>query len=275
MEHIDKQTLKNASFIMAGGACLMMLFAHLFYLPEGYNTEPMIPGLSDMAMLCFPTLALWMGIVLRYRFKAPKVWLAVVLICIAVAALYGYRHTSLNWRWEYRRLLCVPFIVIGYLFPPRVFSAMKEKRGWDSLVMMLVTVFCYTALSVVKYRVIWGDGRIEYPDMIQLLQWLLVNAEPLMALIATYFIVQFCFSGIGLQIGENSWFKAVVGWSAAFCFIASIVYLSSAGFYRFTYLNSWLQMLLQPGLIYLIIIARRISRRRRGELMTWAEVFTI
>ena len=89
--------------------------------------------------------------------------------------------------------------------------------------MILLSVFCYTAQTTVKNRLLWGAVIPEHPDMEIMMETILVNAEPLMVIITTYFVAQFAFSEVGQMLGSQVWFRGIV---AVPCLYAFFGYLS-------------------------------------------------
>ena len=64
-----------------------------------------------------------------------------------------------------------------------------------------------------------------HEDMQQMLADILVVAEPLMAIIVAYFVVQFSFSRIAQNLGSRSWFIGVVAVPCIYTFIVSVLRL--------------------------------------------------
>ena len=56
-----------------------------------------------------------------------------------------------------------------------------------------------------------------------MMETILVNAEPLMVIVATYFVAQFAFSEVGQKLGSLVWFRRIV---AVPCIYVFLGYLS-------------------------------------------------
>lgn len=101
--------------------------------------------------------------------------------------------------------------------------------------MILLSVFCYTALTTAKNRLLWGAVIPEHPDMEIMMETILINAEPLMVIITTYFVAQFAFSEVGQMLGSQVWFRGIV---AVPCLYAFFGYLSRLITHRMFFLQS-------------------------------------
>ena len=175
---------------MAGFSCLALFLSSLFWRMGDFG-HSLIPGFSYAAGLAYPILSAWVGILLRARFNTGKWWIHAILLCLAIVLLYYYRHTAENWWWEYERLLCLAIAIFGYLIPPKELEKMSQNYGWNDLVLAAISAFSYAAIAVVKQRILWGPVMPEHPDMEALVEYLLVNTEPLLVFVAVYFASAF------------------------------------------------------------------------------------
>ena len=109
----------------------------------------------------------------------------------------------------------------------------------------------------------------EHEDMQEMLATISMIAEPLMAIIVAYFVVQFSFSRIAQNLGSRSWFIGVVAVPCIYTFIASAIRLLSSrwNFYVDSMCYSpvmW--FIVQPVTIYLAIslFRRLVILKKRG-----------
>ena len=189
----------------------------------------------------------------------------------------GHRHYAEN--WGYADALYLSMAGIGFLIPPKILLSSSQNRGWLSLVMILLSVFCYTTLTTVKDRLLWGPVIPEHPDMELMMETILVNAEPLMVIIAIYFIAQFAFSEVGQKLGSLAWFRWVVAVPCTYVFLG---YLSRLFTMRmFFFANHWVYyspimwFIVQPVTIYLVVFLYRLIRERckmKEERVSWKEL---
>ena len=96
-----KERYVNASFLMAGCACLAMVVNHLAISFSPYSLESAIPGWSFMASLANPVLFAWVGLLLRRRSRTPRKWLpaAVAVLVLFLLGMYHHYLGSRGW-WE-------------------------------------------------------------------------------------------------------------------------------------------------------------------------------
>lgn len=114
---------------------------------------------------------------------------------------------------------------IGYLVSPVALENSSRNKGWISLIMVALSAFCYTTLAVAMQRLQKGPLMPEHEDMQEMLATISMIAEPLMAIIVAYFVVQFSFSRIAQDLGSQSWFIGVVAVPCVYTFIASVLRL--------------------------------------------------
>lgn len=252
------KSFKNASFLMAGGACLLMLVGHLINKTVSYPySDPLVSGLGHLLGLCIPVLCLWFGLSLRMWLKNPKWWLQALLLCFTAFCLYKYRHDLFAY-WKAFPYLYSALICLGYLVPRRMICAARRNRGWEYLVFMLLAAFCYTAANVVESRLEWLTGSYlpEHHDMLRLMLTLMKDAEPLMAILTLYFVLLFSFSRAGQWLGERDWFRGIVIVPAVYLFFISVSNL----FFRAGW-TAFISFLVQPVTVCLVFIIVRLVGR--------------
>ncbi len=144
--------------------------------------------------------------------------------------------------------------------------------------MILLSVFCYTALTTVKDRLLWGPIIPEHPDMELMMETILVNAEPLMVIIVTYFVAQFAFSSIAQNLGSQVWLRWIVAVPCLYTFIGYLSRLLPRPFYfaiNYVYYSPLMWFIVQPINIYLVVFFIRLIRERRKkkeDRISWKEL---
>lgn len=264
---------KNASYTLSGFSCLVLFLNSLFWR-MGDTGHSLVPGFSYAAGLAYPILSAWVGILLRAKFNTSKWWIRGIVLCSALVLVFFYRQTMENWSWEYESLLCLSLVLFGYLNPSKELEKMSDNQGWNDLVLAVISIFCYTAIAVVRQRILWGQVIPEHTDMEKLLECLLGNTEPLLAFVAVYFVIHFSFSKIGLAIGSQSWARGILWIPCVFVFIW--VFVNTIVQYHYTRFYSLIMILVQPLFVYLVIVAARSIKKWMGKSqLTWKEVFSI
>jgi hypothetical protein len=273
----SKELYTNASVIIGGAVCTVLMANNIIGRMSDWNQPSVFPGFRIMCGLCFPILYFWVGTLLRAWIKDPKWWFQILLAGASIYCMYFYRHYAEN--WGYADALYLSMAGIGFLIPPKILLSSYQNRGWISLVMILLSAFCYTALTTVKDRLLWGPVIPEHPDMELMMETILVNAEPLMVIIAIYFVAQFAFSEVGQKLGSLAWFRWVVAVPCTYVFLG---YLSRLFTMRmFFFANHWVYyspimwFIVQPVTIYLVVFLYRVIREHRKmkeERVSWKEL---
>ena len=270
-----KSMYVNASVIICGGVCFVKAITH-FMLRASDWSESAIPGLVFMSDLCYPLLFTWIGLLLRGWKPESKWWVQLAVLLIAIYGLCRY----CDWTADHWHIVHLDFamIALGYLIPPKSLKLEGEKTGWLSLIMLMLSVFCYTAVSVAKQRLQWGDLMPEHQDMEKLLEALLWVAEPLLGLISAYFVIQFSFSSTAQNLGGQQWIRVLVAAVCGLSFIWAIQFFFMM-FHRWTYMANYvyyspiLSLLVQPISVYLMIAVYRRAKSRKT--LSWKECFKL
>ena len=274
MNGMDK-SFKNASVVLTGGACMVILVNLLVSHASNYD-QPLVPGWPNLSGLGIPMLSFWLGLLLR-RKSRPRPWLLTAVILSVLLCLYGYLH-ELDFRWESLTFLYLAAAGAGYLAPPRLASDAGKTDGWVFLVLLLFSAFCFTAMAVVLGRLRWilGSYLPEHQEMVRLMTALAQSAEPFIMVIFLYFSLIFSFSRTGQWLGRRAWFRGIVSVPVLVTFIASVANLP--GYYYPGYTSAgWIRLLVQPLTIYMAVILRRTLRKIIGKKkgVSWKEIFSI
>ena len=272
----NKEIYTNASVIIGGAICTVLMANNIIGRLSDWDDPSVFPGFGIMCGVCFPILYFWVGTLFRTWIKDPKWWLQVIVAGLTIYGLYFYRHYAEN--WGYADALYLSMAGIGFLIPPKILLSSTQNRGWISLGMILLSVFCYTALTTVKDRLLWGPIIPEHPDMELMMETILVNAEPLMVIIVTYFVAQFAFSSIAQNLGSQVWLRWIVAVPCLYTFIGYLSRLLPRPFYfaiNYVYYSPLMWFIVQPITIYLVVFFIRMIRERRKkkeDRISWKEL---
>lgn len=252
---------KDASVLMAGSACAIMMLNHinnLFDCP--------VPGFYPVGRLAQLVLFLWVGLLIGSRMKSRR-WLTGLVALATLCFLYLSRHYEYEWSVPIP-YLHLTMLGLGILWPKRLLGHASEETGWESLPLLLAAVFCFTACSVVRDRLLRSVMMPEHRDMGWLVQDLMRNIVPLTAILAGCFAVRFSFSEWGRRMGSRSWFRGFVLVPSVMTFIATLVDL----FQRIEFGGYWqwlslLRVMVQPVTVWLVVSAvRKIKGKKRHPI---------
>lgn len=263
----NKELYTNASIIIGGAVCSALMANHIIGRMSDWNEPSVFPGFGIMCGLCFPILYFWVGTLLRTCVKDPKWWLQILIAGASIYGLYFYRHYAEN--WGYADALYLSMAGMGFLIPPKTLLSSSQNRGWISLAMILLSLFCYTALTTAKDRLLWGPIIPEHPDMELMMETILVNAEPLMIIISIYFVAQFAFSEVGQKLGSLVWFRGIIAIPCVYAFLGYLGRLFTMRMFFFA--NHWVYyspimwFIVQPVTIYLVVFISRLIKERRKK----------
>ena len=273
----NKTLYTNASVIIGGAVCAVLMTNHILGRMSDWNEPSVFPGFRIMCCLCFPILYFWVGMLLRTVIKNPKWWSQLLLSGGAIFCLYRYRHFAEN--WGYADALYIAMALIGFLIPPKILHSASQNKGWISLVLIALCAFCYTALTTVKDRLLWGPIVPEHPDMELMMETILVNAEPLMVIITIYFIAQFAFSEVAQTLGSQIWFRGIIAVPCIYCFLGYFSSLFTWGMsgiaINYVYYSPLMWFIAQPVTIYLVVFCTRLIKERcngKEERRNWKEL---
>ena len=270
-------TLRNASVVLAGCACLVPILARVFY---PYSWLP-VRGAWLASMLVVPLLCLWCGMLLHYRVDRvggkARIWMQVFCGLIATYMFYLSRHTV--------NAPGIDGLTASYLFAFFLGAALPwdhlrtngDRLGVKSAVLCVLGTVIYTALHVVWMRLSIGEVMVpECDDMRQFLLVLMTNMLPLAMVPPLLSASEFAFSRAGQWLGGRKWFLWVAIPAALYCFLA-------AWFRRPSCISldiSWdsallIRVLVQPVFVYLVVVLWRIIHGIACRRIEWKKVFKI
>ncbi len=271
MEQPDKQIFKNASFVLAGGACLIGLIGHYLRIDGPLHVR----GIQFLTSLVIPTLCFWVGMLIRYKVGKPKWWVLAIAGVAMLASLFFSRHTVNILHWMEIRLFWYFIALLGFLMPWNYLYERRDKEGYISAVLLVITVFTYAAIELCWQRMGTSIMLPKHEDIATLLLVVTTNILPIAAIPPVFFAAMFSFSDTGQWLGEKKWFRWIVGIAAIASFIGILPGLRFDLTLNPLHLTRWVQLFVQPVTVYLIIVICRIIRKLGKKEMTWKEVFAI
>lgn len=259
MEKLDKQTLKNTSFVVAGGACLLMI---AFLLP--------IRGLRFITALAIPTLCFWVGMLIRFKVGKPKWWVLAIAAALMIAA-YVCGFCSQDWlnvRFQWWGL-----ILLGFILPWNYLYERRDPDGIKSFIVLLISALAFSTINLVSSRMMAVTMPSPVDDLGSVLESVTKYALPFVAVLPVYFAVEFSFSKAGQWLGSKVWFRIICWIAAAVAFVNIVSNLFGLSgdvlVWRLT------QLIVQPITVYLFVVICRIIGKLSKKEMTWKEVFRI
>ena len=257
----DRSRTVNASFTLAGAACLLYIACGLF-CPEDYGGYLHIKGFWYLSNLIAPMLCFWVGMLLRWKFEQPKEWL-VAAIAIAAAVEYGIyvwlqisNPLSLN-----ANHLRIAVLLTGFVLPWKDLSRTADPDGWKSLVLCLLStlVFC-----VVNY----ASALTNQAGYAAQMKIAVDVAWPVALLLPIWFAAEFALSKAGQWLGSQKWYRWMSGFAAVWYFIGATVSVvdsfSLPGPWDYI-LWPWIIFLVQPVTVYLLHLLADVIRDRREK----------
>lgn len=273
----NKEPYVNASVIIGGAVCALLMANRILGWVSDGDGPTVIPGLGILCGLCFPVLYFWAGMLLRTKMNEPQRWLRILAAGLSIFCLYGYRHFAEN--WGYADALYISMAAMGFLIPPKTLVSAAQNKGWISFALTVFCAFCYTAISTVKDRLLWGVIVPDHPDMEMMMETVLADAEPLMAVVTIYFIVQFAFSEIAQKLGSQAWFRGTAAIPCIFAFLDYLGRLSTMRWFGvaldYVRYSPLMWFIVQPITIYLVVFLYRLIKERRQkkeERASWKEL---
>ena len=266
----NDSSLKNASVVLAGGACLV-LFLGRFFSP--YVGIVPIRGIWMVTQLAIPMLCLWCGMLIRYRIRRPSPWFLVPVGLLAAVILYNlmrYPGIGLGLRSLYTLVF---HLFLGLLLPWNHLRENGDRTGAKSAVLCILTALCYAALYLVWMR-LGGVMKPENADMEVLLKAVMTQVLPLAGIVPLLSANEFAFSRAGQWLGSRKWFFWLTLPAALYCFFGALTALRLDLWPTFPYDSIWfVRFLIQPVTVYLLVVLWRIIKGLAKSRIAWKEVF--
>ena len=266
-------SFRNATLVIAGGACLIVVIARLF--SPFYDLIP-VRGAWLATLLVTPLLCFWCGMLLHFSIGGKtRGWFQVLAGLLAVVMLYLSRHTVNAPNMGEQASTYLFLFFLGFVLPWNHLRENGDRLGAKSAILCVLTSLCYAALYLVWQRL--GE-RMEprFVDMEQFILVLMTNMLPLATVPPLMMATEFAFSRAGQWLGTRKWFLWLVVPAALICFLG-------AWFRRPFHISldlSWettygIRLIVQPVTIYLMVVIWRTLRGLAKSRIEWKEVFRI
>lgn len=112
----DSKQYKNASLIVFGAMCAILMVNNLVGKMSGWKDPSVIPGFWAMASLCYPLLYCWLGVLLRAWKPDPN--RRIQLLVAGMSMFCIYRYLCLDEGKRFIVFLYLAMTGIGYLVSP-------------------------------------------------------------------------------------------------------------------------------------------------------------
>lgn len=257
----DRSRTVNASFTLAGAACLLYIASRLF-CPEDWGGMFHIKGFVYLSNLVVPMLCFWVGMLLRWKFEQPKEWL-VAVIAVAAAVEYGiYVWLQIsNPLLLNANHLRIAILLTGFVLPWKDLSWTADSDGWKSLALCLLSTLVFCVVNYVSAL----TNQAENPGQVKVA---IDIAWPVTLLLPIWFAAEFSLSKAGQWFGSQKWYRWIAGFAATGYFIgaafAVIEHLSPFVLFRDSLIH-WIVFLVQPITVYLLTLLLRIIAGQRGN----------
>lgn len=275
----DEPTLRNASIVLAGGACLVVILARFF---SPYGDLLPIRGAWLANLLVSPMLCLWIGMLLHYRIGGKaRIWVRVLAAAFAMVMFYFSRHSVNDPGMSGATAYFLLSFFLGLALPWDHIRENGDHVGAKSAVLGILTALGYTALYVVWMRLIIGPVMVpECDDMRQFLLIVTTNILPLAMIPPLVMAVEFAFSKAGQWLGSRKWFFWLSVTAALFCFLRAWVQRPHTLSLDLTWGTSYLiRLLIQPLTVYLLVViwrtAVKLIKKSRQDYPAWKDVFKV
>ena len=277
----DKQSYLNASVILCGSVCLLRIIEQFVFQVQDWSKPMLIPGLISMAELCYPLLFAWIGMLIRGLCRDCKWWVQLVVATISLFCLFRYCTWTADHWFSFH--LNITMVGLGFLIPPADLKLEGQRTDWFTLAMLVISVFCYSAIGVIKGRLDLGDVMPGFTDMEILLENLTRIVEPLLAILTAHFAIRVSFTSLAQKIGSNKWVRICAAAICVCSFLQALQFVLLTSF-RWQYMSGYIYyypltfILAQPVTIYLVYVASRAIAEKgkaKDERMTVKELFKI
>lgn len=254
----DRSKAVNASFTLAGAACLLHL-ACQYFCPAYYGGLLHIKGFWYLGDLVIPMLCFWMGMLLRLKFIHPKGWL-MAAVAIAAAVEYGiyvWLEVSNPLLMNTTHLRIAVFLT-GFAIPWKYLAGTADPKGWKPLILCLLSTLVFCVMNYVSALTNRAESLAQVSVAVAV-------AWPAALLVPIWFAAEFSLSKAGLWLGAQKWYRWIAGFAAVWDFIGSLVSVIDTFIYPWPFgmaLWHWIVFLVQPVTVYLIfLLGRAISHR--------------
>lgn len=252
----------NASFTMAGAACLLYIACGLF-CPEDYGGYLHIKGFWYLSNLIAPMLCFWVGMLLRWKFEQPKEWLVAVVALVAAVeyGAYVWLNASSPSLLNANHLRIAVFLT-GFALPWKYLSRTGDPDGWKSLALCMLSTLVFCVVNYVSAPA----NQAGYPTQMKIA---IEVVWPVALLLPVWFVAEFALSKAGQWLGARKWYRWIAGFAAVWYFIGAVASIIDSFIFPRpggSGLLHWIVFLVQPVTVYLFLLLTDIIRNRRARL---------
>ena len=246
----DQSKTVNASFSLAGAACLLHI-ACQYFCPAYYGGLFHIKGFWYLSNLVVPMLCFWVGMLLRWKFDHPKAWL-VALVALAAVVEYGiyvWLQISNPWLLNASHLRFAVFLT-GFVLPWKYLSRTGDPDGWKSLALCMLSMLVFCVVNYVSAPA----NQAGYPTQMKIA---IEVVWPVALLLPIWFAAEFALSKAGQWLGGQKWYRWIAGFAAVWYFIGATVSIVDSFILPRSWesaLLPWIVFLVQPVTVYLVIL---------------------
>lgn len=256
---------RNATFLVVGLACVMVLTIHLV-MANTLETSSVHIWAASMGSLTTPVLAFWIGGLLRTLYPKPKAWVTAALLALLplmYIRLMIWPYTSIFFRFAPGYyVMMLSLVIMGFLLLP-VSESIKD-RGWLMLALFFASVFCYAGIvrvsdhfSIVNFTLRDSEWTTLFTRMIKYV--------PLV--MSLFFLMAFALSDEGQQTGGMKWLK----WVTVIMVLASGLYIYLQPYWSYVKARF---IFFHPLTVYLVVILVRILKGE-WKRKPWKELLSI
>ena len=186
----------NASFTMAGAACLLYIACGLF-CPEDYGGYLHIKSFVYLSNLVVPMLCFWAGMLLRWKFDHPNGWLVAVVALVAAVeyGVYVWLNASSPSLLNANHLRIAVFLT-GFALPWKYLSRTGDPDGWKSLALCMLSTLVFCVMNYVSAPA----NQAGYPTQMKIA---IEVVWPVALLLPVWFVTEFALSKAGQQVGAR------------------------------------------------------------------------
>lgn len=264
----NNTTYKNASVILAGMACLIVVIRFIVeritvWLP--YEDSVTVWNWMGAYRLATPILFAWIGILLRKRFPSPKALVKGLLLAIIPASYIMWTILHRNGIYFFGdgdRCEWLYSAILGFLIPRERLEIAFRRGGWIELTLFFAAVFCFVGISRVEdhfgvenYQMLRGEWTRFFCRAMRFI--------PLA--MSLFFLTEFSFSRTGQVIGSRRGVGKTVMVLAVLSFLYTLLWYLTRRFYYVDYLYKIGKVQSQPVAIYLICVIVRVLQSLRGK----------
>ena len=229
-------TYKNASYVMAGIACLITTCSIIVhYTTNGLTYEEynaVWDWISPFLSLATPILFGWIGILLRKKYPTPKTWVKVLLLLLFPAlylvwtVLHGH---GIVYFQDGTRCMWLYCAILGYLISVERLEGYAKETGWLELALFIASAFVYCGVCrVVNHFSVISFQMLDTP-------WIRLFHRAMRFVplaMAVFFLAEFSFSRTGQALGGFKAVQVIVKILVVLSFLVTLDWCFRWRFYR-------------------------------------------